>query len=175
MMVSMNKEAGFIIIGKIGATYGVRGWLKIHSYTEYGASILDYTPWYLSGENDHYRKIEIEQGQMHGNGIIAKLAGINTPEEARLLTGQTISILRSQLPELKKDEYYWSDLIGLTVINKNGETYGKVIYLMATGSNDVLVIKGNDNKEHAIPYLFGNIITKIDLAKQEIHVDWELL
>ena len=171
----MTKDTDYIAIGKIGSTYCVRGWLKIQSYTEFGASVLDYSPWILTNAQGEHKQVQIENSQRHGNGIIAKLAGINTPEDARLLTGKTISIERSRLPKLKEDEYYWSDLIGLTVINKNGEIYGKVIYLIATGSNDVLVIKGKDEKEHAIPYRFGDIIKNIDLDKKEIHVDWELL
>lgn len=171
----MKKSAtAYVTAGKIGSTYGIQGWLKIHTYTEFGASLFEYKPWYLSSGNDEWNTIEVEDGRIHGNGIIAKLAGISTPEDARLLTGKMIAITRSQLlPKLKKDEYYWSDLVGLTVRNKNGEILGKVMYLMETGSNDVLVIKGD--KEHAIPYLPGDIITNINLVKQEMHVDWELI
>ncbi|MBX3709765.1 MAG: ribosome maturation factor RimM [Gammaproteobacteria bacterium] len=168
-----NAETGHVIVGKVGATYGIHGWLKIHAYTEYAANILEYRPWYIKHENSTWIAVEVDSGRMHGSSIIAKLAGVNTPEEARLFTGATIAVARSQLPQLKENEYYWSDLIGLTVINKNGEVLGTVIYLMETGSNDVLVIKGE--KEHAIPYLLGTVIIKVDLAKQEIHVDWELL
>lgn len=117
--------------------------------------------------------MQIEDARAHGNTIIVKLADLNTPEAARLLTGIEIAIKRTQLPTLEKNEYYWSDLIGLTVINKNGEVLGKVIYLIATGSNDVLIVKGEN--EHAIPYFFGEVVLSVDLAKQEIQVDWELL
>lgn len=168
-----KADEAYIIVGKVGSTYGVHGWLKIHTYTEFGASILDYAPWYLGSENEAWTLTEVEQGRTHGNGIIAKFPGVNTPEEARLLTGKLIAITRQQLPELKDNEYYWTDLIGLTVINKQGEILGKVVYIMETGSNDVLVVKGN--KEHAIPYLLGDVILNVDLAKQEIHVDWELI
>ena len=168
-----KAEIAYITVGKVGSTYGVQGWLKIRTYTEFGASILNYTPWYLSSGDDKWNALDIEEGRIHGNGIIAKLAGFNTPEEARLLTGKTIAITRSQLPELEIDEYYWSDLEGLTVINSDGNVLGKVIYLIATGSNDVLVVKGD--KEHAIPYLPGKVVTSVDLNKQEIHVNWELI
>lgn len=168
-----KAETAYITVGKIGSTYGVRGWLKILAYTELGPSLLEYTPWYVNSGNDEWTTLEVEEGRVHGKGIIAKLAHVNTPEEARLFTGKLIAIPRSQLPELKNNEYYWSDLIGLTVINKNGDVLGKVIYLMDTGSNDVLVIKGD--KEHAIPYIVGDVILSVDLTKQEIHVDWELL
>lgn len=172
-----NADTSYITVGKIGSTFGIKGWLKIHSYTEFGASILDYQPWYLSTSHDpnqdQWEAVTIEEGKEHGNVIIAKISGIETPEDARLFTGKLIAIPRSMLPTLKPGEYYWSDLIGLTVINANGETLGKISYLMETGSNDVLVVKGE--KEHAIPYLQGSVIKSIDLDKQEMHVDWELL
>ena len=71
----------------------------------------------------------------------------------------------------RKDEFYWSDLVGLTVINAKGEKLGKVAYLIETGSNDVISCKRH--KEHAIPYLPGRVILNVDLDKQEILVDWE--
>lgn len=162
-----------IKVGKIGSTYGVRGWLKVRSYTEYGEGILDYKPWYLSKDNENWQPIEIEDGRPHGDRLVVKFSGFDTPEAAALLTGNDIGITRSQLPELKENEFYWSDLVGLTVINKDGEVLGTVIYLIATGSNDVLVVKGE--KEHAIPYLPGDVVLKVDLDKKEIHVDWEIL
>jgi 16S rRNA processing protein RimM len=166
-----KTDTDYIIIGKFGSTYGVHGWIRVRAYTELGANILEYLPWYINRKNS-FTPVEVESGRMHGNTVLAKLTGVNSPEEARLLTGLSIAIPRSQLPELKENEYYWSDLIGLAVINQNGERLGEVIYLMETGSNDVLVIKGE--KEHAIPYLMGTVITRIDLEKKEIHVNWEL-
>jgi len=161
----------YITVGKIGSTYGVHGWLKIQSYTEYGATILEYKPWFLSSGKDNWEEIQVEDGRIHGNGVIAKLVGVDSPEQARLYTGRLIAITREELPKLPKDEYYWSDLEGLTVINKNGDVLGKVSYLIATGSNDVLVVKGD--KEYAIPYIPSAIIS-IDLEKQEIHIDWDV-
>lgn len=168
-----NVDSAYIIIGKFGSTYGVHGWIKVRPYTEFGENLLDYHPWYIQQKNDVWTPIEIESSKVYGDGIIAKIAEINTPEKARLLTGVSIAIPRSKLPELNKGEYYWTDLVGLTVINQHNEILGKVIYLMETGSNDVLVIKGE--KEHAIPYLMGSVITSIDLQNQEIHVNWELI
>lgn len=168
-----KREVSYIKIGKVGSTYGVHGWLKIQSYTEFGASILDYKPWYLTNHREQKEIIDIEASKTHGNGLIVKFKGVNSPEEARKLTGKIIEIDRSLLPILPKNEFYWSDLEGLTVINKNGVVLGKVIYLMATGSNDVLVIKGD--KEYAIPYLIDRVIINIDLENREIHVDWELI
>ena len=164
----MTAQSKYIVVGKIGSVYGIMGWIKIQTFTEFGANILDYMPWYL-GEG--HEEVTIENGKAHGNGLIVKFPDIDTPEDARLLTGKTIYIKRTQLPELKKDEYYWSDLEGLTVINQRGEILGKVAFLIETGGNDVLVVKGE--KEECIPYLPGSVVLSVDLEKKEIHVDWE--
>ncbi len=160
-----------VTVGTLGSTYGVHGWIKVQSYTEFGADILSYSPWYLA--NDLNRPVNIEDEKMHGKQVLVKFAGVDTPEAARLLTGTTISIKRSQLPRLTKNEYYWSDLEGLTVITEKGEILGKVIYLLATGSNDVLIVKGE--KEQGIPYLPDKVIKKVDLVAKQIIVDWEPL
>jgi len=162
-----------IIIGKIGAPYGVKGWVKIQSFTDPMENILDYQPWFIAGKNGRWQEIATEDRQIHGQGIMAKFVGIDTPEEVRLLTGKTIAMTREQLPTLKKDEFYWSDLIGLTVISKEGVAVGKVTGLIETGSNDVLIVKGE--KEFAVPYLLGKTVLSVDLDKREIHVDWEPL
>jgi len=162
----------YVIVGKIGATYGIKGWLKIVSFTETIPNILDYDPWYLE-ENQVWKPIEISDAREHGKGVVAKIAGLDTPEQARLFTGKAIAIKRTQLPTLKKNEYYWSDLEGLTVINQTGEVLGRIIYLIATGSNDVLVVKGD--KEHAIPYILDEVVTSVDLSKRVMHVNWDLI
>lgn len=170
----MSDTDKYIMIGKIGSVYGIHGWIKIQTYTEYGDSILDYSPWFIKNPpNDAMREILVEDSKPHGEGIVAKFPGYDTPETARALTGKEIFIKRSQLPALNAEEYYWSDLVGLTVINLEGKVLGKVVYLMETGSNDVLVVKGE--KEIAIPYLPGKVVKNIDLAKQEMLVDWEPL
>lgn len=164
------KPDATVIIGKIGATYGVQGWLKITSYTEVITDILDYNPW-LIGHNNHWQTMEVNDGHQHGKGIVVKLAGINNPEQARLLTGKMIAVKRANLPSLKKNEFYWSDLEGLTVIDQHQQVLGTVSYLIATGGNDVLVVK-TDHKEIAIPYL-PDVVVKVDLAGQVIQVNWD--
>lgn len=169
-----EEDSNYIVVGQIGATYGVKGWLKILSYTEKVSNIVEYLPWYIEDVTG-WKHIVVQDNQDYGKGLIVKLEGFDTPEAARLLSGKKIAILRSQLPKLEKNEYYWSDLKGLTVIDQHGVTLGNVVYLIATGANDVLVIKGNDNKEHAIPYLLGDVVKDINLAKGEMHVTWELI
>ena|SRR3990167_2113800 len=168
----MNKvDTEYVIVGKIGSTYGVQGWLKVTSFTETMPQILNYRPWYLESGNG-WDIVQVQSGHVHGHNILIKLDGCDTPEQARLFTGKKIAIQHSQLPVLAKNEYYWADLIDLSVINQDGQLLGKVIYLMATGANDVIVIKHN-GKELAIPYLPNTVVTQIDLVNRMIHVNWE--
>lgn len=167
-----NANAEYVIVGKIGSTYGVHGWVKVLSFTETKTNILDYAPWYLENNNT-WQTVEVTDSREHGKGIIVKLADYDNPEDSRLLAGKTIAVLRSQLPKLEEGDYYWDDLKGLTVIDQHGETLGEVIYLLATGANDVLVVKGK--KEHAIPYLLNDVITRIDLVNKTIYVNWDVI
>jgi 16S rRNA processing protein RimM len=167
----MSLDTDYIVIGKVGTTYGVLGWMKIVSFTDTVADILNYDPWYLE-ENKTWKRMKLDgTPRMHGKGIVAKFAGFDSPETARVLTGKKIAIQRTQLAKLNQNEYYWSDLEGLTVINQDGKVFGKIIYIMETGSNDVLVVKGD--KEHAIPYLLGDVVTSVDLVNKVMHVVWE--
>jgi 16S rRNA processing protein RimM len=164
-----------IVIGKIGAAYGIRGWLKVQSFTEEAAKILEYNPWYVTAEYARWETIEVEAGRSQGKALVVKFVGIETPEIARNLTGKEIAVQREQLKPLPDNEYYWADLEGLVVINQAGEILGQVEYLMATGSNDVLVIRDAAGKEHALPYLLETVVKKVDLNQRILHVDWNLL
>lgn len=166
-------QATYITIGKIGAIYGVHGWLKIHSYTEKASSILELIPWSIPDEKGHWQPIKIEDKKILHQKIIVKFADIHTPEQAKLLTGKKIEVKRTQLPPLQKNEYYWSDLEGLTVVNKQGKKLGVVAFLIATGANDVVVIKNERGQKLGIPYLMGKVIKEVHLEQQKIIVDWE--
>lgn len=170
----MSKaDADYIVVGKIGSTYGIQGWLKIFSFTEVITTLLEYSPWYLE-DGENWKLIEVTAGREQGKSLVAHLKGYNTPEDARVLTGKKIAIKRSQLPALSNNEYYWTDLEGLMVIDQHGHELGRILYLLETGSNDVVVIK-NQGKEYAIPYLPGKVVTRIDLAQQIMCVDWDLI
>jgi 16S rRNA processing protein RimM len=166
----MNKSSAIVVVAKIGTPFGVKGWVKVHSYTEIVTDILEYAPWYIEEKQD-WQKLEAEECRPHGKGVIIKIKGYDSPETARVLTGKHIGISKDQLPKLSKNEFYWADLQGLTVINQEGQVLGVVSYLIETGSNDVLVVKGET--EQAIPYLPDEVVTKVDLEKKEIHVNWD--
>lgn len=164
----------YIITGRIGTVYGIKGWLKVHSFTEEAFQILRYNPWYLT-DGSTWQAFELETGQPQGKGVVVKFAGIETPETARVLINKKIAVKREQLKPLPPHEYYWADLVNLIVVNQKGETLGQIVRLLATGSNDVLVVKNKNNKEHAIPYLPGKVVKQVDLDKGIMLVDWELL
>lgn len=172
----MKENKTWITIGKVGAPYGVKGWLKVHPYTEFDTNMLDYAPsWHLQNTHQQIQPIKLEEGKPYADGLVVKFQGIENPEDARQFTNQLVVIERSILPKLAQDEFYWSDLIGLKVIDQHEKILGEVIYLMETGSNDVIVIKDESGKEHAIPYLKDSVIQKVDLDAGAIVVDWELI
>lgn len=158
-----------IVIGRLGGPYGIKGWLHLHSFTDPIANIFQYPRWYLK-KRDQWELLQLELHKTHGNSFVVKLVGYDDREIAALLKGAEIATDRAELPKITENEYYWSDLVGLTVITLTGETLGTVDYLFETGANDVIVTKGK--KQHFIPYL-ENVIKAVDLQNQQIIVDWE--
>lgn len=157
------------IIGKFGSVYGVKGWLKVISFTDPKENILEFTPWFINKANQ-WQSIAITDSRIHGKNIIVKIANVDERELAKTYTNLEIATADAQLPKLPQGEYYWSDLEGLTVINKDDKNLGQVDHILATGANDVLVIK--NHRERLIPYI-DNVILNIDLTKKIITVDWD--
>lgn len=168
---SLKADGDYISLGKIGAVYGIKGWLRIQSYAALPEQIISYQPWYL-WQNNQWKPTTVIDFKPHGKSFIAKLPGCSDRETAKTYTGKTIAIHREQLPSLANNEYYWRDLEGLTVVTKEGENLGKSTQLFDTGSNDVLVVQGEH--EYLIPYLWGKNILAIDLEKQTITIDWDV-
>ena len=166
-----------VVIGRLGAVYGIKGWLKVHSFTDDAESIFEYAPWLIE-QNGVWRELRISGWRRHNNGLVCKLEGIDQREEAQALAGVDIAVGSQNFPELSEGEFYWSDLIGCQVVTTEGDDLGKVIDMMETGSNDVLVIKANLKdafgiKERLVPFLDGQVIKKVDLTTRTIEVDWD--
>jgi 16S rRNA processing protein RimM len=159
-----------LIIGKFGATYGVYGWVKVHSYTQPIDAILSYLPWAVAS-SDSWQPLTVKQGKIHNNVVVVKIQDYNDIDTAQVLTGRFISVPRHYLPELPDDQYYWADLEGLTVINLEGINLGYIDYLFEVQGNTIVVIKGK--KEHLIPWLRPQVIKQVSLENQEILVDWD--
>lgn len=173
----MSEQSDKIVVGKFGASYGIRGWLKVFSYTDDAESIFDYAPWFVNHKGT-WVEYKIESWKRHNKGMVVKLAGLDMREDANLLTNVEIAIDPNSLPELSEDEFYWRELFGMQVFNTQGYHLGEVIDIMETGSNDVLVVKANlkdafGQKERLIPFLEEQVIKHIDRDAQRIEVDWD--
>ena len=169
MSFSPHLDEKKLLVGKINGFFGVQGWVKIFSYTKPRKNILEYQPWYFL-DNETYKVIEITSGREQSKTIVAQVKGINNRDEALQLIGKDLYINKDQLPELDNDENYWHELTGFRVINKNEVDLGIVDYFVDTGSNHVLVIKGET--EHWIPYIEPFLVS-VDKHKKVISVDWD--
>ncbi len=153
--------------------FGIKGWLKVFSYCRPRAQIFDYKTWQLRID-DNEKSYALEQGKPHGNGIIAKLSGIDTRTQAETLAAAEIWVSTSKLSKLPAGEYYWYQLTGLKVVTVDGQILGKIERLLQTGANDVLVVKSDpDSEEILIPYIRGDVIKEVDLDQQLMIVDWQ--
>ncbi|MGM0905066.1 MAG: ribosome maturation factor RimM [Pseudomonadota bacterium] len=169
------QQSEQIVVGRIGAVYGVKGWLKVQSFTDDPESIFEYSPWLLSQKTE--REMKVVEWRRHNNGLIARFEGISDRDEAARLTGADICITADELPALADDEFYWRDLIGMRVVNTNGYDMGVVEQIMPTASNDVLVVKANSNdgfgkSERLIPFIQSEYVTEVNKEEKRIQVEW---
>ena len=178
-MANSNKELpadkktgdNLVELGKISGVFGVKGWIKVHSFTDPREGIVDYSHWQIF-QKGQWREVELEGGQRQAKTVIAKLKNIDERDEAMLLMGAKIAIRSDQLQGLDENEYYWHDLEGLQVINTEGVDLGKVSYMMETGANDVMVLQGED-QERLIPFTLNHTVQKVDLDAGIITVEWD--
>ena len=157
-------------MGKVVGSHGVKGWLKIHPFTEKLETLSEYPNWLISSDEKHWDDFKVEKTIVKNNVFLVKLDTINDRNESDVLKKYMVGVRRDKLPKLKANSFYWSDLIGLNVENKAGVKFGIVDTMMETGSNDVLVVKGND--EILIPYL-PDVILSVDLKTKRVLVDWD--
>lgn len=159
-----------VFLGKINGLYGIQGWVKVFSYTQPLTNIFNYSPWQLY-QPGRWQTVAVHEGQVQGKGLIVRLAGCHTRDEAARFIGAEIAVDRAQLPPLAEGEYYWADLLGLKVFNQQGVFLGEVDYLLETGAHDVLVLKGET--ERLIPFVLEHIVLAVDLTQKILRVDWD--
>lgn len=185
----MKGAEQLLVVGRLGAPFGVKGWIHVQSFTEPEENIQDYVSWYISvnkqtPEQDVfmfqpdswklYEQVIIKH--QHG-GMIAKIAGIEDRTQAGLYTGRIVAVSKQALPALSDNEYYWSDLIGLRVENLESQSLGVVDSLVNFGASDMLVVKNPEMtavKARYIPFVMGDFIKEVDLIEKVITVDWDL-
>ncbi len=185
---SRTDDGTLTILGEISAHHGVRGWVRIRSHTRPAEEILEYARWTLvPGERRGLRGgqsgprartlVAVVETRRQKNGLLARLDGIGSREDAEPLIGAHIAVPRAELPALPEGEFYWEQLIGLDVINLEGEDLGKVDHLLETGANDVLVVRrelpGSESEERLLPWA-ANVIRRVDLEAGRLLVEWGL-
>ena len=167
----MATPEQLVVVGRISGIYGVRGWVRVQSFTAPVENLFDYGHWHLRRPQG-WQPIEVLEAKPHGKGFVAELEGLDDREEARALIGAEIAVPRAELPPAEPGEYYWSDLEGLRVETLAGVSLGTVDHLLETGANDVLVVNGED-RQRLIPYVTGQVIEEVNLDAGLIRVDWD--
>ncbi|PIE44991.1 MAG: 16S rRNA processing protein RimM [Gammaproteobacteria bacterium] len=186
-------------LGYISGLFGVKGWVKIYSHTRPRIGISQYSQFYAKdsaaddsatnnsatdsgidsgfdndvGAGSAYQAITFTTIKTSGKNIIGHIAGVNSRESASAYVGKILLIKNSDLPKLE-NEYYWHELIGLQVINQQGQALGKIVEMMETGANDVMVINSDNGEEILIPYSLSHFVRCVDIKKGIMQVDWEL-
>jgi len=165
----MNPERR-ILLGRVVGAFGVKGELKLESWTEPRDALFRYLPWTLVHRDGEHR-VTVAKGRLSPNGsITARLPQIETREAAEALLGAEIWVPRSQLPPPKPGEHYWVDLEGLAVRTPEGVDLGRVSHLFNNGANDVIVVRGD--RDRYLPYA-PQVVLEVDLEGGRMLVDWD--
>jgi 16S rRNA processing protein RimM len=166
----MDRRDRRVLLGRVAGVHGVRGGVRIESFTEPREQILRYQPWILSldGKETVLRaRVLVRQPR-----VAVLLDGIDDRDAALSLIGAEIHVRRDQLPPPSKGEFYWADLEGLSVVNLDGVVLGRVEGLFATGANDVMVVRDAE-VERLIPFVQGTHVHAVDFDAGQIQVDWD--
>ncbi|MER2554821.1 MAG: ribosome maturation factor RimM [Thauera sp.] len=168
-----------IVLGRIVAPFGIQGWLKIHPFGDDSAAWRKMPHWWLcrddSAPEAQWKQYPLASCRPHGKGLVAALTEVTNRNAAEALDGFYIGAPRDALPPPAEGEYYWGDLVGLSVENEAGETFGTVSGLLSTGAHDVLQVrdgKSKDASERLIPFVAAYVLD-VDLAARRIRVSWQ--
>jgi 16S rRNA processing protein RimM len=167
----MNDPTRRILMARIHGAFGVRGEIKLESFSDPPEAIFRYRPWTLRTAQGAERELEGARGRTTAKGIVMQLPGVDDRDAAEALRGSEVFVPRSALPPPKPGQYYWVDLEGLRVVNREGVDFGTVAYLFSNGANDVLVAQGE--RERMLPFVEPDYIVSVDFEARCITVDWD--
>lgn len=159
-----------VTLGRVNGLLGVKGWLKIYSYTDPRDSIVGFSTWVLRTGDDE-QTVELEDGRKHGRTVVVKLKAIDDRNQAEALVGADIAVERDALAPCDPGEYYWTDLEGSTVVTAQGESLGRLDHLFETGGHDVMVVIGD--RRRLIPFVQEKVVREVKLEQHIIVVDWD--
>jgi 16S rRNA processing protein RimM len=157
-----------VVMGRVSGPFGVKGWVKLQPFTEAPENLLAYPTWWVGGDGA-WQESRIEGGHVQGGSVVAKLAGCEDRDAAALYQGREVAVSRDAFPQPAANEFYWADLVGLKVVNEQGEDLGQVKEVVETGANDVLVVQGE--RERLIPFT-ELVVKQVDVAGGAIRVEW---
>jgi 16S rRNA processing protein RimM len=162
-----------VVLGRLAAPWGVKGWIKVHSYTDPPAALLDYPVWQLGKPAGDWEEVRVVAGRPHGSGkdLVVELAGVTSPEDARRYVARDVGVRRSRMPAPAPGEYYWDDLVGCEVATLDGIELGTVTHFHDFPANPVMAVKGTA-REHWVP-LVPRHLKRVDLAARRLVVDWD--
>lgn len=167
--MSTAPTEGSVIVGRILGPWGVRGWVQIYSYTDPPTAIFDYRSWQIEGQDEPVTPIEYKRS---GKRLVAQLPSIDSPEEGLKWVDKAISVQRSQLPALPVGEFYWHDLVGLRVVNREGQCLGHIKQMLATGAHDVMEIESPLAQDVLIPFVQGTFVDSVSFDEKTVAVNW---
>ena len=166
-----------IRLGSINGSHGIRGWVRVFSHTDPMEAILDYSPWVLR-KGREVKEVTVSEGRLSGKRLIARLADVESRDIADALIGYEIHVAQEALLELERGNYYWFQLEGLAVRNREGTVFGRIDHMLETGANDVMVVKPTessiDNQDRLIPYVMEEVVAEVNQEAGEVVVDWQV-
>lgn len=169
----MADMTDMLVLGRIIGPYSLRGWVKVHFFGDDADALGGMPQWWLAADADgnHWAPYELQQLKPHGKGTIAKFARVDDRDASEAIDGFYVAAPRAALPKTARNEYYWADLIGLEVVNTQGERLGQVASLMSCGAHEVLCVKDGEGHERLLPFV-AQVVKHVDAAKREILVEW---
>ncbi|MBH2008879.1 MAG: ribosome maturation factor RimM [Xanthomonadaceae bacterium] len=189
-LISSSLPEDALEVGRILDAWGVKGWVKILPHSTHPEAIFSAKTWYLQAPDAKFRpgfslfsgtvSLKVDEAKIHSGAVVAKFSGLDDRDAAEALRGARIFLSRSSFPAASADEYYWVDLIGLNVLNREGVALGCVRDLMATGPHSVLCVEYASTQEDGtsataermIPFVAA-YVDKVDIAGKCITVDWQ--
>lgn len=174
-----DTPSATLVVGQLAGVFGVKGWVKVRSFTQPEENILDYRPWRLKTSTG-IRTVEIDDYNLRPQGLVVHFKGIDDRDVAAMLGRAEIEVDKAELPDLPEGEFYWHQLMGLKVITGVAGSdllLGRIADMMETGANDVMVIRPNegsvDDRERLVPYVPGMYVERVDLSAGEVRVNWD--
>ena len=165
---------GMIVLGRIVAPFGVHGWVKVHPFGDEPDAWCGMPQWWLAADSDAlvWQPYALQEASLHGKGLVAKLEGVDGRDAAEAIDGLYVGAPREALPKNAAGEYYWADLVGLQVVNREGVRLGEVVSLLSSGAHEVLCVRDGEH-ERLLPFV-AKVVLNVDVGSGVISVDWGL-